>query len=245
MDGVEWLIHLNERGESLASGTNFLARVGRVYVMDNHRLAPWCFWQHEEEAESWRMFHIDRHPDAADDEVDWQRARDTFRGDLAAYCEARTGSQPLFVWDSITRAVYEASPGRFTEVYMSASYEREACPEFVTERIDPWHLAARLHYIVHKNEDGTDKSPWWIDLDLDYFVTHDNHPLASSDFVGRIGKLIVQGLQSDAIRLVTIALSPETSNGWDHAEVLLAELTAGWPVETRITLPGSAALPEK
>ena len=56
---------------------------------------------------------------------------------------------------------------------MSASYAREECPEFITERIDPWHLGARLGYIVHKNEDGSDKSPWWIDLDLDYFVTHD------------------------------------------------------------------------
>lgn len=126
----------------------------------------------------------------------------------------------------------------------NGSSAREECPEFVTEHIDPWHLGARLGYIVHKNEDGSDKSPWWIDLDLDYFVTHDNYPLAASDFVRRIGKLIARGLQNNAIRLVTIALSPETSSGWDHAEALLAELTADWPPETRLTLPRPSASPE-
>lgn len=237
MSRVEWLIELRERGESMRSGTNFLARLGRVYFMDNHRLAPWCFWQHEEEAERWRMFHIDRHPDAADDKIDWKRARDTFQRDLAAYCAACDGNQPLFVWDSITRAVYEASPHRFSDVYMSASYEREECPDFVTDRIDPWHIVHRLWYVVHQNEEGTDRSPWWIDLDIDYFVTHDKYPLVASDLVRRIGRLVIQGVENEQVRLVTIALSPETSGGWSQTETLLQDLIAEWPAAYRFALP--------
>ena len=59
-----WLLPWKERGASGALKDNFLWRSERLYVMDNHRLALWCWFQHIEEWHNWTYVHIDRHFDA-------------------------------------------------------------------------------------------------------------------------------------------------------------------------------------
>jgi hypothetical protein len=108
-------------------GGQFLVRQEKVYVMDNHRLAPWCFWQRRGEATTWRLFHIDRHPDAADGEVNWSRVvRDEHRSDIAAYCEANIDGRELFIWDNIVQVAYRSESGAITDVYMSGVGDQRA-----------------------------------------------------------------------------------------------------------------------
>jgi hypothetical protein len=230
---VEWLIPWRGRGDTGSEGVNFLARLGRVYVMDNHRFAPWCFWQHRESAATWRLFHIDRHPDSADDRVDWPRAYEALRQDLTKFEEV-----DCIRWDNIIRAVHGADTAVFSDIYMSVSEADEPIPDFVTGRYDVWHLEGKLRHIVVRNEEGDDESPWWIDLDLDYFTTHwDHRPLFREDWIKSIGSLLWSGLYSSRIGLVTIALSPSTTGSWIVAEELLEVLSASWPDEMRLRLP--------
>jgi hypothetical protein len=60
----EWLIPWRERGYSGQVRDNLLWRLDRLYVMDNHRLALWCWWQRLPESERWHYLHVDCHYDA-------------------------------------------------------------------------------------------------------------------------------------------------------------------------------------
>ena len=57
-----WLIEPFERGHSGTFDCNLLWQSENVYVMDNHRLALWCWMQHIEE-EQYDIVHIDEHYD--------------------------------------------------------------------------------------------------------------------------------------------------------------------------------------
>jgi len=236
---VTWLVPFRGRNESGRVGVNFLFHAGQTYIMDNHRLAPWCFWQHTNEADEWRLFHIDRHPDTADENVDWPRVvMPEHRTNVEAFTSAMIDGRELYPWDVVVSAALLTEPGRIGFTYM-ASREREGewLPE-QCDKVDPWELQWRLWYIVEKNEeDDRDQRPWWIDLDLDYFTDVQSRPLFSDSQVRAIGELLRKGVENGRIRLLTIALSPETTGDWPTAERLLDLVLESWPGSERPNLP--------
>lgn len=234
---MTWLVPFGGRNESGRIGVNFLFQAGRTYIMDNHRLAPWCFWQHANEADEWRLFHIDRHRDTADENVDWPRVvMSEHRTSLEAFTSAMIGERELYPWDVVVSAALLTDPGRIGFVYM-ASREDGWLPEQCDE-VDPWLLLWKLWHIVEKNEeDKRDYRPWWIDLDLDYFTDLQSRPLFADSQVRAIGELLRKGLENGQIQLLTIALSPECTGDWPAAERLLDLVLESWPLPERPNLP--------
>ena len=233
---MTWHVPFRGRNASGRVDVNFLFQAGRTYVMDNHRLAPWCFWQHDQEADSWRLFHIDRHRDTADEGAPWPQLVETqHRNSVEAFLSASDGSREIYPYDVVVTAPLLAEPGRIGLVYM-ATRDDGWLPRH-TEEVDPWSLQWKLWYIVEKNEeDKSDQRPWWVDLDLDYFTDLLHRPLIVDDQVRAIGRLLRRGLENGRIRLLTIALSPECTGDWTIAERLLDLVLESWPTDERPTL---------
>ena len=226
---ADWLIPWRSRGRSGRDTDHFLWNDGRLYLMDNHRLALWCWWQHLDESERWTYFHIDRHFDAA-----WQNfnpwpshTRPEHRSDLAAFRRATVAvdgnSFALYAWDTITTALWSMEGARLDEVLFATGDQGDAPQGLTAEHIDAEDLLGRLAALAA--DDTAPRPPCIIDIDIDYFVWRELDGTVGFRFadsqLAAIGQTLTAGLTNGRFGLVTIALSPETTGSWELAEQTL------------------------
>lgn len=232
---VEWLLPWTRRGHSGPFDDNFLCRVDeRLYVMDNHRLALWCWWQHLNESERWSYLHIDRHYDALWQIFDpWpEHHQPEHRKDLNCFRQATVplddgfGDTALYRWDTITSALWSLHSNQMGNVSLTdAEDDFPAIPRATT--ISPWKLPAHLAFLAkpasQELADGC-----IVDVDVDYFTRRELDgafgPVFSPSYVREVGRSLKAGLDSGRFGIVTIALSPETTGSWSLAEEQLAYL---------------------
>jgi len=243
-----WLIPWSVRGHSGAIHDNFLWRSDRLYVMDNHRLALWCWWQHlDSEPQDWNFLHIDRHYDAQ-----WQIARpwqdhyeQSHRSDLAAFRSAKYpdgGDElDLYRWDIITSALLTLDDESIHKWNFATACEGVPLDVPDLQTISPWNLPAFLKYVVSDPE--KQNHPFIVDIDIDYF-THldlDGHQgqVFSDQYIRELGSALVTGLANGTIGVATVALSPTTTGSWELAEELCWILLEEYPdiQELRVGAP--------
>jgi len=71
----EWLIPFQGRKWSGSLNINLLWRSGSTYIMDNHRAALWCWFQHLSQMQKYNLIHIDRHTDTLYSQIEsWKEA---------------------------------------------------------------------------------------------------------------------------------------------------------------------------
>lgn len=242
-----WLIPWNERGRSGPIHDSFLWCSDRMYVMDNHRLAPWCWWQHlDNEPQGWNFLHIDRHYDALwQTACPWQDHYDqSHRSDLDAYRLARFTDGDtefeLYRWDNITSTLLVLDGERIHSWGFATAGKGEPLHVPNSQTIDPWNLPAYLRWAAEPNEQA---HPFIIDMDLDFF-THcdaDGHKgqVFSDQYLHELGSALVAGLTNKTIGVVTVALSPSTTGSWELAEELCWTLLDEYPDirELRMSAP--------
>lgn len=226
----EWLIPWRSRGKSGAVSDNFLWRHGRLYVMDNHRLALWCWWQHLEESDHWHFTHVDRHYDALWQQFDpWPvHSQPIHRRDLGAFRSATitcAGDDDceLYRWDTITSALWSLHKESLLEVRFAGADEGDKPQIPRAQFYRPWSLPGLLQRVSAPAEHL--EYPEILDIDLDYFTYHDLDGafgrVYSRAYLRTLATAIRDGLANDRFGVVTIALSPETTGSWALAEDLL------------------------
>ncbi|NQT73572.1 MAG: UPF0489 family protein [Chloroflexi bacterium] len=245
----EWLIPWTERGRSGIDHDSFLWCSGKLYVMDNHRLALWCWWQHlDDEPRGWNFLHIDRHYDAFWPRRDFwlEHHNPSHRSDLSSFRQAKINlhedklNSTLYRWDSITTALLALDNDKIHNWWFATAGDGEKPPIPDYQVIDPWHLTAQLRRIAKPSEEDYS---WIIDIDIDYFTHMDDDGsfcrVFSDQYIREIGSAISEGLTNNRFGVVTVALSPTTTESWQVAEELcwtllescpdLPELQAGAP----------------
>lgn len=219
-----FLIPLTSRGPSLFSSDNFLWKEDKIYVMDNHRLALWCWFQEMEKGNRYNLFHIDAHPDLNESALKdfnhnlWKMSleeyRTTWQTDI---------NLPLFRWDNYLEIFLKKFPGSvgFT---MSATHH-QGSSKGLEKEVLATHLLKELNEIFNGKKYINDFS-WIVNLDLDYFFSSQPEKLQlfSDDYIEAIGKSLRSGIESGLIKVLTIALSPECCGGWEKAEMLLGKV---------------------
>ena len=238
---AEWLVPLSKRSRSFAYDLNVLWRAGTVYVMDNHLAALWCWWQHLRESESWRLFHVDRHTDCMPLPSEWIRALPPEDSSLSDYLHAKyeigTGEwTPAMQWNNYL-SLFFATKGHLVEAcYLATSSDKSDSgddPAYSpTFRVDPWQLLSGIENINAANARDA-KVPWIVNLDLDYFtglaVDQESHiQLFADELIREVGASLARGINSKRIRVLTIALSPETTGSWAIAERLVSVLLSNF-----------------
>jgi hypothetical protein len=224
----EYLIPLVARGFSGPSDDNVLWKTSwkgkNIYVMDNHRLALWCWFQEMEKGKNYNLFHIDAHPDMNESALkDFNH--DLWKMNLQEYRTAwqRDIHSPLFRWDNYLEVFLKNYPEclGFT---LSATHHVGSSKRLF-EDVKPFDLVKRLNEIFSGKKYINDLS-WILNLDLDYFFSAQPEKLQlfSDVYIDSMIEAISQGLESGMIEVLTIALSPECCGSWNQAEVLLERI---------------------
>lgn len=219
-----FLIPLIKRGFSGPSEDNVLWRNEAIYVMDNHRLALWCWFQEMKKGQRYNLLHIDAHPDMNDSALKdfqhdlWQMSLEDYRSLLQA--EINT---PLFRWDN------------YLEVFLKNYPECLGLTQSVTHHLGSSKTLGQdvrpFDLVKHLNELFSGKKyindlPWIVNLDLDYFFSAQPEKLQlfSDDVLESVAKSLRLGLESKAISVLTIALSPECCGSWKKSEAMLSKM---------------------
>lgn len=118
-----WHIPLKRRGASGRERVNFLWQRGNVFVMDNHRLAAWCWLKQLAGAEDFSLLHLDRHYDMLDVQ---DAVIDALPGDLGAYsleqylgatCRIEGYEHRAVRWDNYIPILLKKKPGFLRKMF--------------------------------------------------------------------------------------------------------------------------------
>jgi hypothetical protein len=209
----KYLIPLVNRGFSGPSEDNVLWREKNIYVMDNHRLALWCWFQEIDKNERYNLFHIDAHPDMSESALSYFN-HDLFNMTLDEFRSTwqKDINSPLFRWDNYLE-VFLKNYSENIGVTISATHQLGSSKE-LSEEVKAYDLVASMDAIFSGKKYVNDLS-WIVNLDLDYFFSARplKLPLFSDEYVESIAQSLRLGLESGMIKVLTIALSPECCGG--------------------------------
>lgn len=205
---------------------------GKIYVMDNHRDATWCWFHQCRDGERYNFMHIDRHYDMGDyyyDE-DLEPIKANPRMEYEAYANLKRVDDFLTLrWDNYIRLAYELRPEWFQTNIFLTQKGGDICEGWhknrmnISEKDSLFLLAHMNQYLLEMSECLYDVAPdshelkWIVNLDLDMFFYHDGGDvrlqLFSDDYIREVGKLLQNAM--DNIQVLTIAISPDCLAGKD------------------------------
>lgn len=222
----EFLIPLKHRGESASAKDNVLWNKDKTYIMDNHRLALWCWFQKMEKGQRYNLLHIDAHPDMSESALLALKNHDydLWTLNLPDYREAWQNNinLPVFRWDNYIEVFLQKYPEQVGKT-ISATHHLGSRKE-LSEEIRAYDLAKFMNGLfsgaIYEND-----LPWIVNLDLDYFYSAapEKFELFSEEFVQSIADSIKLGLGNEMIEVLTISLSPECCGSWAKAEKMLSK----------------------
>ena len=219
---INFLIPFNSRGESGASSDNVLWQNENVYVMDNHRLALWCWFQKMEKGRRYNLLHIDAHPDLSESALRESVQHNIEEMSLETYRKLWQDevNLPLFRWDNYLEYFLKKYPEQVGKT-ISATHHLGSKKE-LSEEIRDYDLVKFASGLFSEKKYINDL-PWIVNLDLDYFFSAapEKLELFSHSFVKSLSKSIRQGLENGMVQVLTISLSPECCGSWDKAEEML------------------------
>ena len=203
-----------------------------VYVMDNHRLAMWCWLdalKNLDKNEHFNLLHIDAHPDLSHQGLE-QFKND--RIDLSALSLEQYRNYwdnehniPLIRWDNYLTFFLNRYPQLVKPENTFSVTHKMGSTTTLAHDILPHELVRFLdNYLGEKIFYNTNR--WIVNLDLDYFFSTqpDKILLFSDEYLELIVKAIKLALANNTIAVLTIALSPECCGSWEKSEKLLSKM---------------------
>lgn len=219
---------------SFCYGSVMLWQSNKVYVMDNHLSAAWCWLQSCDSSKEYNFMHIDRHYDMLECFYDEDLLPLRYNPHMS-YEEFKNLTRSkesyektnVFRWDNYIMASYTLNPNWFnTNIFLThkegdigSSWGHKA---FCINEQNPLYMDAIIsQYIGDPNmyltgfKDKNHKLPWIVNLDLDVFFTsqYPHIKLYSDKYIRHIAKLLNENMNK--IQVLTIALSPDCVDGED------------------------------
>ncbi len=219
---MSFLIPLVYRGPSASHVDNVLwFDEASTFVMDNHRLALWCWFQKMKKNTRYNLLHIDAHPDMSESAIPHFN-HDLWSMDLEQYRKVLQTdiNTPLFRWDNYIEIFLQKYPEQVGKTF-SATHQLGSTKE-LSEEIKAFDLIKFCEGVFSGSHFINDL-PWIVNLDLDYFFTAapQKHLMFSEAYLQHLASTIEQGLKAKIIDIFTISLSPECCGSWDKAEAVL------------------------
>ena len=217
----------------------FLWKTDKVYVMDNHLAAAWC-WMQECNADSrYNFLHIDRHNDLGTGTpfyiynhlVDNQHLSiDDYTG-LNWVNEGNDIRVKAFLWDNYITQCSFLFPIWFQDTAFATRTpldrtEREKLLGVIIQDLSCSDLLNFIDDNIHIDEDGEqlnnfighESRKWIVNLDLDYFYHADANgcfQILTDDYISSLAVRLREN--QNQIQVLTIALSPECCGGWNNS----------------------------
>jgi len=221
---MEEIIPFKGENWSHALTTNLLFREDNIYLMDNHRMAAWCWVQNIDFTKQYTIIHIDKHYDTSTHyqlDIYCQNLDNDFKRlsaveyDKIDYEFSKNEWSPIFRWDNYIPIFHNLHKKNIKE-YMFFTQE---CGEFwkeldtITTHYSPFNLINDFADYFEQS-----KTNLIINLDIDYFFSdYPKYEIIFSDkiidgILDNIKKLIVE-----SNNVLTVALSPECCGGWQNS----------------------------
>ncbi len=228
------LIPFVQRGFSGPTNDHLLYQDAKfpIYVMDNHRLAMWCwlnFIKSQNLTESFNFLHIDAHPDLSTKGIDQVKADaiDFCALSLSDYRKYwdREYNVPLIRWDNYLAFFLNSYPSIVDFKNTFSATHKMGSTQTLNRDILPHELIKFMNdYIGERIFFNTNR--WILNLDLDYFFTPqpDKLMIFSDEYIDAFITIIKKAIASGSIALITVALSPECCGSWEQAEALLLKI---------------------
>lgn len=225
-----WIRQLPSNYKELSSSFSnslMLWQNEKVYVMDNHLSAAWCWLQSCNSKEEYNFMHIDRHYDLLSPlSEDLQPLRDNPRMPYDEFKNLKSSNAyktDAFRCDNYIMATYALQPNWFkNKIFLTQNTGNRCGIEIKDE--NPLYLEHFINYHICKSDnDDNDNLLWIVNLDLDIFYAK-NPPhcqLFSNEYIRHIAQLLNKGMPN--ISVLTIAMSPEWIGGrtmkekWNNA----------------------------
>ena len=208
---------------------NLLCNDGNAYVMDNHLAAIWCWLQKININKKYNLFHIDKHYDLLDSQLDcWveelsKQNIDLENIDIHELTKLRympktridNKDNQLFRWDNYLPIFDNIYP----KILHSSYFATQKCgtkpqKKLITDEVDIWELPQIIGERIEENS-----FKWIINLDIDYFFLENENgyfQFVTDDYILGIAEEIKKKMAK--IEVITIALSPECCGGWQNSE---------------------------
>lgn len=223
-------IPLVNKGESKDSSDNFLIEEDKIFLMDNHRLALWCWFQKINLGKKYNLIHIDAHPDMSHSAIEELAknknvAIEKFSLDQYRNLNDSRYNVPLIRWDNYLK-IFTTNFRENVDMESSISFTHHlGSNESLKHDLSPIYLIKELEDIF-TGKRFINENKWIFNLDLDYFVSSQPNKkiLFSDDIIETVGEMIQIGLKNNLIEVVTIAFSPECCGNWDVADAVYKKL---------------------
>lgn len=235
----------NQLSENVVYTLNELYNIDKIYVMDNHMAASWCWSKKIDFKKKYNFFHIDRHYDLLNGSVDyWVEKLNEQSFDIksatieeyvnANYQDSRTKNKfQIFRFDNYITIFTKLFPEIILEKKF-ATHEDGTLPKNWENiyQIPFYDLHTNIEYWI--NDTAED---WVVNIDIDYFFCDDDdgvrYQVFTDEYVTNIGRELSKCI--DKIAVLTIALSPSFCNGMTNskriANLLLKEITSNnWDI---------------
>lgn len=222
----EWLVPFQGRNYSGEYTQNFLWKKENIYIMDNHRAALWCWFQHIAHQETFNVFHIDQHTDTLYSNIDkWIELCPELDGiTLNDYLEISYEADdiftlPLFRWDNYLSIFLEKYKAKIGRCYFATHQEGDKPRHNSLQDVSPWELPNNFENWVSRLN-----NPCIVNIDIDYFVytksTNDIFEFFSDKYFNDLFLAVRKSIDAGKVSVCTISLSPECCGGWPLAEEL-------------------------
>lgn len=223
----------NQKPESSTYTLNELYNSGKVYVMDNHMAATWCWSQKIDLNARYNLFHIDKHYDLLNGSTDFmvsQLLENNFNlqeVSIEDYINAEhapipgTSNTQIFRFDNYMTIFKKLYPEIFNQLKF-ATHKDGTVPQDWSNMYEAeiYDLPTNLSYWINNTEEN-----WVVNIDIDYFF--DRHPVDGyfqflmDEYIELITAQLLEAW--DKIEVITIALSPTFCGGMDNSK-RIAEL---------------------
>lgn len=221
----EWLVPFKGRNYSGAYDQNFLWKKENIYIMDNHRAALWCWFQHIVSQDVFNVFHIDQHTDTLYSNIEeWlnlcpEVENLSIEDYLTLSYDSEFMKLPLFRWDNYLSIFLEKYKSKIGKCFFATHKEGDRPLHKPLQDIDTWELPNNFEYWVSKL-----RNPCIVNIDFDYFVyTKSNDEIFkffSDKYFTDLFVAVRRSIDAGNVKVCTLSLSPECCGGWPLAEEL-------------------------
>ena len=210
----------------------FLYKADKVYIMDNHMAAAWCWLNKLDVAKKYNFFHIDRHYDLINNESPQHlksleisnklNIEDYITLQVENTCAAC--NKQLFRYDNYIMHLFYLLPNLFRQKNFATHNDGSIPERFdIDYAISVDSLPKEFDYQIEYNQGDN----WILNLDIDYFFTD----LNSTEYIQFLDEEYIDALCRSILKVynkidvITIAMSPYFCNGWTNSKRITERIT--------------------
>ena len=203
---------------------NYLSQSDNIFIMDNHRLALWCWWNQISENKLYSFIHIDAHWDCSPTFLPYflkhkKKLKTLSLEEFRNYnIKTTNGNTRLFRWDNYIPMFLEKNKKIVYKISSVWQNEDSRNKTHFNEKI------LKIEHLSFLIRNYNRKEKIIFNLDMDYFFKRkgDYYSLRfSKSEILNFFEALHFCYKRKNIKVLTIALSPECCGSWKNSNKIL------------------------